>query len=445
MSETNFWTARGIDVGVNGTGAISNGIMEGSIKSIGGQGKTVIANLKNASAPVQAIRDTAGTDAWKASALAPHSSLTTQENSTWWNTFVENKGVEGAGGKLAENAENLANKAASKFYSRSIDGVIGNTIGEGATDYGGLAGIAIGGVIAYATADSKSAKEAGVGKAVVSGAVTWGTTALVSAGMAVVVGSGPVGWAAVGVAVGVGFVVGSANDYLYEHVAAVKDFENGVGSLVTGHWKDAEKDIGKAGKDIQKSVGHATKWLGQEANGFMNWLTGKKDKNDSKPEKKSNSRDNYEKSGRLKIQRGGGYSGGQFIALDSDQVNALASTISSKSSDYAQKLTAINNSIDQEIADKLKEVRSWAMGKLGQYNYLTADDVDEILANFTITYDAGAVSSSNQKIKTLAQNLAQVSTGLQTAAKTMSSTDDAQAQGFKPLPSPVSNLKYGFK
>ncbi|MDR0298770.1 MAG: hypothetical protein LBI13_01595 [Streptococcaceae bacterium] len=160
---------------------------------------------------------------------------------------------------------------------------------------------------------------------------------------------------------------------------------------------------------------------------------------------KKSSRDNDTHSGRLTISRGGGYSGGQFIALDSDQVNALASTISSKSSDYANQLIAINNSIDQEIADTLAEVRSWAMGKLKQYNYLTADDVDEILANFTITYDAGAVASSNQKIKTLAQNLAQVSAGLQTAAKTMSSTDDSQAQGFKALSSPTSNLKYGFK
>ncbi|MDR0299881.1 MAG: hypothetical protein LBI13_07400 [Streptococcaceae bacterium] len=205
------------------------------------------------------------------------------------------------------------------------------------------------------------------------------------------------------------------------------------------------KKAGKVYSAVKAGVGEAEKWVGQKVQSFWDMLTGKNDKNDSKPEKKSNSRDDYEKSGRLKIQRGGSYSGGQFIALDSDQVNALASTISSKSSDYAQKLTAINNSIDQEIADKLKEVRSWAMGKLGRYNYLTADDVDEILANFTITYDAGAVASSNQKIKTLAQNLAQVSVGLQTAAKTMSSTDDVQAQGFKPLPSPVSNLKYGFK
>ncbi|GBG97081.1 hypothetical protein [Lactococcus termiticola] len=271
MSETDFWNARGIDAGVNGTGAISNGIMEGSIKSIGGQGKTVIANLKNTSAPMQAIRDATGTEAWKTSALAPHSSLTAQENSTWWNTFAEKGGVEGA-----SDAESLANKAASKVYSRSVDGVLGNTLGEGATDYGGIAGIAVGGVIAYATADSKSDKEAGVGKAVVSGAVTWGTTALVSAGMAVVVGSGPVGWLAVGVAVGVGFVVGAANDYLYEHVAAVKDFENGVGSLFTGNWSDAGKDIAKTGKDLEKSAGQATKWVGQEATGFMNWITGKK-------------------------------------------------------------------------------------------------------------------------------------------------------------------------
>ncbi|MDR0299884.1 MAG: hypothetical protein LBI13_07415 [Streptococcaceae bacterium] len=251
-----------------------------------------------------------------------------------------------------------------------------------------------------------------------------GVDVLADAGILGVLGTGAIIY-------GVGVASKAINDKIREQWPVVREAEDKFGTLVDKGWNDTGKQIG-----------HATKWLGQEATGFMNWLTGK---SDSKPEKKSNSRDDYEKSGRMKIQRGGSYSGGQFIALDADQVNALASTISSKSSDYAQKLTAINNSIDQGIADKLKEVRSWAMGKLGKYNYLTPDDVDEILANFTITYDAGAVASSNQKIKTLAQNLAQVSTGLQTAARTMSSTDDSQAQGFKALPSPVSQYKLGFK
>ncbi|MDR0299887.1 MAG: hypothetical protein LBI13_07430 [Streptococcaceae bacterium] len=338
--------------------------------------------------------------------------------------------------RIGQNALRDASSAVDNDFSSGIKGTVGKIGGTLAKGAGGtVVGITISSAIDIVVFH-KPADEA-IGNAVVVGT----GTALATAAAVAIFGVAATAFLPA-VAIGVG--VGIANSLL-RNIPAVRDFENNVGKGIVKAGKAIAKKAGKVYSAVKAGVGKAEKWVGQKVQSFWDLLTGKKDKNDSKPEKKSNSRDNYEKSGRLKIQRGGSYSGGQFIALDSDQVNALASTISSKSSDYAQKLIAINNSIDQEIADKLKEVRSWAMGKLGQYNYLTADDVDEILANFTITYDAGAVASSNQKIKTLAQNLAQVSAGLQTAAKTMSSTDDSQAQGFKALPSPASQYKLGFK
>ena len=146
----------------------------------------------------------------------------------------------------------------------------------------------------------------------------------------------------------------------------------------------------------------------------------------------------------MKISRGKGYSGGVRIVLDANQVNALAKTISSKSSDYANKLIAINNSIEKEIEDAKKELRQWAMRKLGQYDHLTAADVDDVLAEVNITFDAGAVASSNQKIRSLAKDLQGVSSNLKSAAQKLSSTDKSLAKGFKPT-NTFGNYKLGFK
>ena len=246
-----------------------------------------------------------------------------------------NKNVlRNAKGQFVKGSNAAAGQAAQEAVESSVVlktiGAVGKTISKGTAGTG--IGIALGTTIDLAVGKhTKKFAQETIGKNVVTGIATAAVvTGMVAAGF---VGSGVIATAVV--TIGVGTLVGFANDVLRNHFPAVKNFENSIGEAAVGAYDGVKDTAISAYKNTGKLIGFVTKQVGVAASVVA--------------------------------------SAGKILVDDAALASAIASLKAAKAPLKAIKHE--NNTIIEEMERALRNAKSEALS----IPYITASDVEEVV------------------------------------------------------------------